>query len=214
MIRIRKETKGWIAMALVLTVVVTLVLVLLGLVGYWRDPRRGVLALAGTLLGAILVGFWGEPWGQDLAKRFGGDPRALTFAVSSAAFLFAALVVGYGGGTLLGQIKERPSFPRRLAGALLGLINGALIVGYILRFATGTNPSLGETVQGTPLARLFHDGLPLLFLAVTIVTAALVLVRALLLAAGAWRARPAQPAADARPQAQARVGGPPTQPER
>src|SRR5262245_5610875 len=39
----------------------------LGYVGFRRDLRRGVLALAGTLLGAILVGFWGASWGQSLA---------------------------------------------------------------------------------------------------------------------------------------------------
>src|SRR5205085_4691862 len=106
------------------------------------------------------------------------------------------LFVGYGGGVLFGRGQERPSFARRLAGALLGLLNGALIVGYILRFATNKNPSFAQTVQATPLARAFHDGLPLLFLGVAVVVALVVAVRGLLLAVGSGR--PAKPAASAK----------------
>src|SRR5262245_24174463 len=182
-------------MALVIPIVALLVLVVFGLVGYWRDTRRGVLALAGTLLGAILVGFWGDLWGQDLAKRFvGGDPRTLTFIVNCALFLFAVLLVGYGGGLLLRRGKERPSFPQRLVGTLLGLLNGALIVGYVLRFATIKHPAAAETLLNTLVARVFHDGLPLLFLAVALLIAALVLVRGLLLIAGVGGTAPPAPA--------------------
>jgi len=191
-------------MALVIPIVASLVLVVLGLVGYWRDTRRGVLALAGTLLGAILVGFWGDLWGQELAKRFvGGDPRTLTFVVNCAIFLFAVLLVGYGSGLLLRRGKERPSFPQRLVGALLGLLNGALIVGYVLRFATNKNPGAAETLLSTPVPRVFHDGLPLLFLAVALLVAALVLVRGLLLLVGVGRTPPAAPAKPAAPAAPA-----------
>lgn len=200
-------------MALVLTVVAALVLLVLGIVGYWRDIRRGILALAGTLLGAILVGFWGEPWGQELAKRFvGGDRQTLTFVVNCVVFLFAALFVGYGGGLLLGRAKEPAPFPRRLAGALIGLLNGALIVGYVLRFATSKNSAFLETVQSIALARVLHDGLPLLFLGLTIGVTALVLLRLLLLAVGISRPAPTKPAADARPAAP--TAKPPTQQDR
>lgn len=166
-------------MTLVLTVVALLVVVMLGLVGYWRDTRRGVLALAGTLLGAILVEFWGQPWGQELARRLGGDLRALTFVASCVLLLFAVLFVGYGAGLLLGRATARPTFPRRLANLLLGMLNGALIVGYVLRFATNQNPGFAQTVRTTPLARAFHDGLPLLFLTLTIAVAVLVVLRGL-----------------------------------
>src|SRR4051812_10322091 len=127
-------------MALNIMVGAALILVaLLGVVGFRRDVRRGVLALAGTLLGAIVVGFWAAPWGQALASRFvGGDIQRLTFIVSCLIFVFSTLVVGYGGGLLLGA-KERGPFPRRLASALLGLLDGVLIVGYLLRFATAGN---------------------------------------------------------------------------
>lgn len=177
-------------MALAITIVVTLVLVLLGLVGYWRDTRRAVVAIAGTLIGALMVGFWGEPWGQQLAQRMvDGNPRTLTFVISCALFLFCALVVGYGGGVLFGRAKEPPAFSQRLANTFLGLLNGALIIGYVLRFATAQQPESNFTalVQNTPLVRIFHDGLPYLFLILAGGVGALVLVRGALQAVSGRR---------------------------
>jgi hypothetical protein len=161
---------------------------LLGFVGFRRDIRRGVLALAGTLLGAIMVGFWAVPWGQSLAGRFvGGNTPRLTFIVSCLIFLFCALLVGYGGGVLLGP-KERAPVPRRIAGALLGVLNGALIAAYVLRFGTAGDAGLREEIQAWVPARVLHDGLPLLFLLVTAGLSLLVVVRASIAFAGRDRA--------------------------
>jgi hypothetical protein len=165
-------------MALTLTIVITLVLVLLGLIGYVRDTRRGLMALAGTLLGAIMVDFWGPVWGPSLAARVvGGDAQRLTFVVNSLLFLWSALIVGYAGGALLNRPKERPLFAQRLSGALLGVLNGVLIVGYLLRYATANQPGFAATVQNTPLARIFHDGLSSFFLLLTAGVTVLVLAR-------------------------------------
>ena len=63
-------------MALAFTIVIALVLVVLGLVGYIRDLRRGLLALIGTLAGASLVSFWAAPWGLALAPAGFGAQMA------------------------------------------------------------------------------------------------------------------------------------------
>lgn len=169
-------------MTLLLTTVTVLVLLVLGLVGYWRDIRRGILAIAGTLLGSSLVAFWGERWSQNLASRFNITTiQTLTFTVNCVAFLLTVLLVGYGGGMLLGRGKDRSTFQRRLAGALLGLLNGILIIAYVLRYATTDNPKFAAIVQSVTLARTFHDGLPWLFLAVTLAIGGFVIVRSLFL---------------------------------
>jgi len=191
------------ALQIVLGAAVAL-MVLLGVVGFRRDLRRGVLALAGTLLGAIMAGFWAAPWSQGLAGRFadGASPRLL-FAISSLIFLFCALLVGYGGGLLLGP-KERAPLPRRIAGALLGILNGALLAAYLVRFASSGDAGLRELIQAWPPTRALHDGLPLLFLLVTAGLALLIVVRALIVFAGRDRARkpsgaPTKPATSAAP---------------
>ena len=182
-------------MALAFTIVIALVLVVLGLVGYIRDLRRGLLALIGTLAGASLVSFWAAQWGQALAGRFvGGDPQRLIFIVSCALLLWSALVVGYAGGMLLVRAKDRPPFQQRLFGALLGALNGVLIVAFLLRFAVTSQPSFAAMVESSPLAKILFDGLPLLFLGVAVAVTLAVLVRGIMLFA-TRRAAPAAPAA-------------------
>jgi uncharacterized membrane protein required for colicin V production len=181
-------------MALALTIIISLVLVVLGLIGYVRDLRRSMLALLGTLGGAILVNFWGDQWGAGLASRFvNADVQRISFYVSCAVFLWSALLVGYGGGILINRAKERP-FPQRITGALLGLVNGVLIVGFLLRFATSKQPALAAMVQGNPLAKLIHDGLPMLFLGVAGLITMLVIVRGVLGLFGRGAPAPQQPA--------------------
>ena len=95
-------------MALAFTIVIVLVLAVLGLVGYIRDSRRGLVALIGTLAGALLVDFWSTQWGQALASRFvGADPQRITFIVSCALLLWGALLLGYGGGMQLERSGAR-----------------------------------------------------------------------------------------------------------
>jgi hypothetical protein len=182
-------------MALAFTIIIVLVLAVLGLVGYIRDSRRGLVALIGTLAGALLVDFWAAQWGQALASRFvGADPQRVTFIVSCALLLWGALVIGYGGGMQLGRVKERAAFPQRLAAALLGALNGVLIVAFLLRFAVVSQPAFATTIQASPLARILYDGLPLLFLGAAAISTLVVLVRGILLFAGR-RPAPAAPAA-------------------
>jgi uncharacterized membrane protein required for colicin V production len=184
-------------MALAFTIVIALVLVVLGLVGYIRDLRRGLLALIGTLAGASLVSFWAAQWGQALAGRVGGDPQRLIFIVSCALLLWSALIVGYGGGMLLARAKDRPPFQQRLVGALLGALNGVLIVAFLLRFAVMSQPGFAATIESSPLAKILFDSLPLLFLGIAVVVTLAVLVRGIMLFATRRAAPPAPAAAPA-----------------
>lgn len=195
-------------MALKIVVGIAAALILLmGFVGFRRDLRRGVMTLAGTLMGAIMVGFWSDRWGQSLADRLGSaDLQRPTFIVSSAIFLFCALVVGYGGGMLLGP-KERAPFQRRLAAALLGVLNGTLVAGYLLHFGAASDGSLREMAQDWLPARLLLDGLPLLFLIVTIGIALLVVVRILLSLGGYAPAAAPKPAVASSQQKPASTAG-------
>jgi uncharacterized membrane protein required for colicin V production len=182
-------------MALAFTIVIALVLVVLGLVGYIRDLRRGLLALIGTLAGVSLVSFWAAPWGLALSGSFvGGDPQRMIFIVSCALLLWSALVLGYGGGMLLARAKDRPPLVQRLVGALLGALNGVLIVAFLLRFAVTSQPTFAAMIGSSPLAKILFDSLPLLFLGVAVVITLAVLVRGIVLFA-TGRAAPAAPAA-------------------
>src|SRR5689334_19345154 len=103
------------AMSIVITVVVALVLIVLTLVGAWRDLRRGIMALAGTLLGALVSSFWADRWSTDLVEHYAAlDGRLITFVFSSGLLVGTALLVGYGGGSFFSAPAARPTFVQRL----------------------------------------------------------------------------------------------------
>jgi hypothetical protein len=194
-------------MSLALTIFIVLVVAVLAVIGSFRDTRRGLLALLGTLFGAILVEFWGPRLGVWLAGALGGEQQRMGFIANSLMFLWGALVVGYGGSLLLGRARERATLPQRLASAALGLLNGVLIVGFLLRYATGQLPDFAAMVRATPAAAIVHDGLPPLFLGLASAATLLALVRGVV-GMFSKRPAPAQPAPSAQP-AQPPVAGAP-----
>ena len=164
--------------ALSVSLLAVLLILAFGLIGYLGGVRRGVMALAGTLLGSTLVNFWAGTWGTDLAHRVGSQsPVTLTTVTSITVFVLTVLIVGYGSGILFDRTKERSSFSQGFASMLLGMLNGALIIGYVILFATVSNPALRSTIRSSLTGRIFSDGLPWLFLVITLATAAIVIVR-------------------------------------
>jgi uncharacterized membrane protein required for colicin V production len=195
-------------MALALTIALAVTIAIPALVGYWRDPRRGVLSLAGTLLGATLASFWAARWGQDLARSLGGSESTMTLFISLGLLLAGSLVIGYGSGVLLPP-NPKMSFPRRLLGVLLGLLNGVLLAGYALRYAADSSAGFAEELIGIPLAELVREGLPLLFLGLAVTLAALILARRVV---QLLRRPPRQPHAPAAQAAQTGQAPPPAKP--
>jgi Colicin V production protein len=177
-------------MALAMTIVVALVLVLLALVGAWRDLQRGALALGGSLLGFVLGELWGVPWGDVLVERLRVNSGSAVFVVQMLLLLGSALVLGYGSGTLLPPRASMPPWPRRLAGGLLGLLNGVMLVGFLLRYGVVANPGFATLVAESTLARLIHTGLPVLFILVSAVAGVAICGRLLVEAIRARQAAP------------------------
>ncbi|HEU5015653.1 MAG TPA: hypothetical protein VFT66_24230 [Roseiflexaceae bacterium] len=173
---------------------------MLTLIGSTRDLRRGVLALAGTLLGASLVYTW-SPWiNQHTAAWFeGGNPQRWSLVLHLLAFGGTVLVVGYGGSLLFNkaiQMKVR----ERTTTTLLGLLNGLLIVAYALTFAGQANENVLPVIEESTATRLLHNGLPYLLLAIPLFVFAVILVRGIMALNNAPPAKPA-------PQGQQGGGG-------
>lgn len=164
-----------------LTIVLAVVAGLGALLGLLRGVRAGLVAVAGTLLAAVLLDLWAEPlagWVRETLRP--ERPAAPTFAVVAAAFLLAAGVLGYGGVALLprGQAVGRPWLDR-LVGALLGALNGALVAGYLLRYAVviWADGWAAELAAGSAAAGLLLEWLPWSVLAMAGATGGLILVR-------------------------------------
>ena len=121
-------------MALAGTIVVGLVLLIAALNGFRRGALKEAVALIGILLGTLLVMLWGERWGVMVARRTGWQPGTGQWIAAMGLLWGTALLSGYGSGVLLPRRKDRMPPALRGGGALLGLLNGALLAGFSLRF--------------------------------------------------------------------------------
>jgi hypothetical protein len=93
--------------------------------GLWKEI---MVTLAGIVLGIVLVTFWGEPgaWGVTTL-----DSTRLGF-IHLGGLLLVVLFIGYGSALFL---PRRPLlWWQRLAGAGIGLANGALLAALSFRY--------------------------------------------------------------------------------
>lgn len=191
--------------------------------GFFNGLRRGGIregaALIGVLLGALLVEFWAERWGQQLSQRSGLKIENARWLVGLGLLLGTALLSGYGSGLLIRRHTIKNG--ERLGGALLGLLNFALLTAFSLRYTQSflynefdpTQPVESWIRSGLVSERMLAwidvvlAGAALTLAVIAILTLALRLGRLVTQPRPAPKpSRPAQPQGDARPKPQ------PTQP--
>lgn len=167
-----------------LTIVLAATVGVLALTGLLRGVRRGVVALAGTLLAAVLVDLWNERLSGWLRDAVGPERPALpTFTLVATLFLLTALIVGYGGSALLPRPDPKAKKPvavvDSLLGALLGALNGTLIVSYLLRYAEEIwrDDTVTELVAASPVGPVLEQWLPWFVMAMVGATTLFVLLR-------------------------------------
>jgi uncharacterized membrane protein required for colicin V production len=78
-----------------------LLLILIALfipIGVWRGAYREAFVTLGILFGAVLAGFWGEPWGADLAAITRLNESGGTFMVAMLCLIGSTFLLGYSAG--------------------------------------------------------------------------------------------------------------------
>ena len=173
-----------------------MLLVLLGLVlGALRGIRTGLLALAATLLGFIVSGYWGDAWATQISEQYSFDARSFSFALSAILLLGPALIIGYGGGNILPRASTlKPVY--RVIGAVLGMLNGLLQAGFLLRYASTLYPDFLTQLKAIPGMLWIHDGPPIVALIVAGLGIFIVVIQSLLQALKAKpKSTPASPLA-------------------
>lgn len=106
---------------------------LMGFIGLARGVRREAVVSAAIVLGALIVEQWAAPWAADLYALFTGVGRDWQQLVLSYALLIlVVLVLGYGLGKFVHTLPVGRS--GRTWGLLLGLLNGAALSGWLLRY--------------------------------------------------------------------------------
>ncbi len=110
------------------------VMVLLGILGLLRGAGRELVVAAAITLGALIVQQWGALWASDLNSISSG------ISVGWAHFMLGLLILSavtlFVGYLLGNRLVDAPtSASTRLMGGLLGLLNGAALAGWVLRYA-------------------------------------------------------------------------------
>ncbi len=165
-----------------LTMILALLIVLLALLGTLRGVRPGLVALAGTLLAAISAELWREPLEAWVQTTISAESPALpAFAILSLSFLLTIGVIGYAGAVLLPPDgpESYPGLLERVLGGLLGALNGAVISGFLLRYAVQiwAGPPVSGWLADASLARLLLAWLPLFMLGLLATTGGVILLR-------------------------------------
>ncbi len=166
-----------------LTITLAVGIGLLGLIGLARGVRAGLVAIAGTLLAAVLIDLWNQRLGAWIREMLRPELPALpTFLLVAAVFLLTVAIIGYGGSALLprapAQSRSRQALDR-VVGGLLGALNGALIASYLLRFADAAwaSGAVADLLATSPMARVLLLWLPWFMLALVVSTGAMVVIR-------------------------------------
>ncbi len=117
---------------LVLDLLFVVIVALFVPIGLWRGPTKEVAVSAALLLGAALAGSWAPSWGDDLAAVVGLRAEVTRFLVALGTLILCTAGLGYGGGAALRSLSPGPG--ARVIGGLLAAVNGALLLGFVLRF--------------------------------------------------------------------------------
>lgn len=117
---------------LTLDILLVVLVLLFAPIGYMRGPVKELLVTLGVAFGALSVEFWARPWGRDLDYYFdtGDDPGA--FVVAMAFLMGSTFIAGYGLGLLMAPWTF--TVRGRAAGALISMLNGALLVSFSLQY--------------------------------------------------------------------------------
>lgn len=197
-----------------LTITIAVVMLLFAGIGFARGTRRGIVTLVGTLFGAVLVDLWQNRWAEWLRTERGVEqPAFWAFLITAIVFVLAALVIGYGSSMLLRKDPKAPPLTAgdRLLGGLVGALNAALIVSYLLRYAeeAWTDGTATAVIAASPVAAILAAWLAWFVLALVVTTGVFVLLRVTLTVGKALTTRPAPaPAPPTGPAAKPGPAGP------
>ncbi len=143
--------------------------------GFRRGGWPSGFALLGTLIGTVLVDLWREGIVGVLTAI--GLLNGWTAFLAMSGLLLLAMIVGYNIDIIIELgLEDAVEWSHRLVGALIGLVNGALVVTYLIRYAelAWSAVTVDGLISATVLALLVKAFLPWGMLALTM-TGALVL---------------------------------------
>ena len=99
-------------------------------IGFVRGVQREVFVTAAILGGWAMASAWSERWSRWLADLINISERTAGFIVTAGLLVASLVILGWGGGNAIGSRAH--SSGQRIAGAVLGGVNGVLLASYLL----------------------------------------------------------------------------------
>ncbi len=154
----------------------------LAALGVWRGFVRELLvSLAGIVLGVFAGSLWSTAWGADWAGRLGADPRVFQGVIGLASLFLIVIFIGYGSALFLP--RRKPNIWQRLAGGVVGLVNGLFLAAfsfnYIQNHFFGSPPPADSVLMRAPLASAMIKWQPLVLAGLLLIVFLAVVVVAL-----------------------------------
>jgi len=103
---------------------------LFALIGFLRGVQREVFATAAILGGWAMASAWTDRWADDLADLIAISQTTAGFVITIGLLIGSLFILGWGAGSAVGAPPR--SIGQRVAGAILGAINGVLLASYAL----------------------------------------------------------------------------------
>lgn len=118
----------WILFDALLTAMVLLIVP----IGFWRGGVKEAVLGGSILAGAALGNAFAVRWGPGVAELMGRRDAVGATVVAESLLWGSVLVLGYLGGATISRAGQ--SLAGRIAGGIIGLFNGLLLLGFTLRF--------------------------------------------------------------------------------
>lgn len=145
---------------LILDLAVVAVAALFAIIGFIRGVQREVFATAAILGGWAMASAWTSRWQSDLAELVAISERTAGFILTAAILAGSLVILGWGAGGVVGAPPRSPG--QRVAGAVLGAINGVLLASYGLSTYSEYLSGLSgrRLIESSRVARVIRDELP------------------------------------------------------
>ncbi len=126
-------------------------------IGFVRGVQREVFVTAAILGGWAMASAWSQRWGAELADLVNISAKTSGFIVTMGLLIGSLIILGWGGSNAIGS--RAGGSGERIAGAILGGVNGILLASYSLTAYTSFLSDAGdrELISTSRLAHLARD---------------------------------------------------------
>lgn len=141
-------------------IIILLVAILFGAMGWWQGIVRALFGIAGLIGGIVLAGYFYQPLALKLSSEGAIWSAVAAFAIIMVLTIIAVNIAGWFVAKALHALPF--GWVDRLLGAIIGVFMGCLLCGAIFAVLCQFSSSVEIAVAQSALAAGIMKGFPLL----------------------------------------------------